>query len=113
MMKSRKIVIDIPEGIYEYSMQKEVICRSVLSYSDTFCLAIQNGTLLPEGAEILTKEAYSDLCLRASKGNKTGKWILVEMGDTDLYKCSLCGNRKEHKSPFCPNCGAKMTGVKE
>jgi hypothetical protein len=29
--------------------------------------AIVNGTLLPEGSEILTKEAYSDLCMRASK----------------------------------------------
>ena len=30
--------------------------------------AIRNGQPLPEDCEILTKEAYSDLCKRASKG---------------------------------------------
>lgn len=111
MMKSRKIVIDIPEEAYKHIKENDVGTHA----HNTALLTkwIANGTLLPEGAEILTKEAYSDLCLRASKGNKTGKWILVEMGDTNLYKCSLCGNRKVHKSPFCQNCGAKMMGVEE
>lgn len=30
---------------------------------------VRNGTPLPDGAEILTKEAYSDLCLRASRAD--------------------------------------------
>ena len=32
---------------------------------DTY-VAVKNGIPLPEGAEILTKEAYSDLCMRAA-----------------------------------------------
>lgn len=52
-----------------------------------------------------------DMAIKALEERKTGKWILVEMGDTDLYKCSLCGSRKRHNSPFCPNCGAKMEGA--
>lgn len=104
MMKSRKIVIEIPQN--EYEALDKLNAEYLLHI-------IKDGTPLPEGAEILTKEAYSDLCLRASKGSKTGKWILVEMGDTDLYKCSLCGNRKTHKSPFCQNCGAKMRVIVE
>lgn len=57
-----KLIIDIPEEKYRHVI------------SDYWCgnygiqQIIKNGTLLPEGAEILTKEAYSDLCLRASKG---------------------------------------------
>lgn len=39
---------------------------------------------------------------------KTGKWVLAEMGDTNLYECSLCRNRKTHMTPFCDICGAKM-----
>ena len=34
--------------------------------------AIRNGQPLPEDCEILTKEAYSDLCKRASKGTEHG-----------------------------------------
>lgn len=68
---------------------------------------------LPEGAETITKEAYSDLCLLASKGNKAGRWVLVEMGDTDLYECTLCRNRKTYRTPFCDMCGAKMEGADE
>lgn len=39
---------------------------------------------------------------------KTGRWVIVESGDTDLYECSLCRNRKTHMTPFCDICGAKM-----
>ena len=42
--------------------------------------------------------------------NRTGRWTLAEMGDTDLYECSLCKTRKTYKPPFCPHCGAKMEG---
>lgn len=31
---------------------------------------IADSTLIPEGAEILTKDAYSDLCLRASRADR-------------------------------------------
>lgn len=103
-----KIVIDIPEEEYKRMVEKRMFGR-VDVWKDAIC----NGIPLPEGAEILTAEAYSDLCLRASHGRKTGKWILVEMGDTNLYECSLCGYRKEYKHPFCEECGAKMEGANE
>lgn len=44
---------------------------------------------------------------------KKGRWVLAEMGDTDLYECSLCRNRKKHATPFCDICGAKMEGAEE
>lgn len=44
---------------------------------------------------------------------KTGRWVLVEMGDTDLYECSLCRKRKTYMSPFCDMCGANMEGAEE
>lgn len=45
--------------------------------------------------------------------HKTGRWVLVEMGDTDLYECSLCRKRKTYMSPFCDMCGANMEGADE
>lgn len=31
--------------------------------------AIRDGQILPDGCEILTKEAYTDLCMRAAKAS--------------------------------------------
>lgn len=60
--------------------------------------------------EILTEEAYSDLCLRASKLRPQGKWE-----EHSFYKdaiiCSNCnvgGNIYYKDFKFCPNCGAMM-----
>lgn len=56
-----QVVIDIPKEMYKSALS------GYLCDSETLVNAIKNGTPLPEGAEILTKEAYSDLCMRASK----------------------------------------------
>lgn len=58
-MKEVELVIKIPEETYEYWKEHK--------HEYVFAEAIANGVLLPEGAEILTKEAYGDLCMRASK----------------------------------------------
>lgn len=57
-----QIVIDIPDGCYEE------LNNGQFPVQDAYRLVawINNGTPLPEGAEILTKEAYSDLCVRAA-----------------------------------------------
>lgn len=59
-----KLVIDIPEDRYE---TLKMLSENRTFYLDFYQRLIVNGTPLPEGAEILTKEAYSDLCLRASR----------------------------------------------
>jgi hypothetical protein len=62
-----QIVINISKDDFEE------ICMQARMVEDTGSLfgrirkAIFHGTPLPEGAEILTKEAYSDLCMRASR----------------------------------------------
>lgn len=56
-----KIVIDIPEE--DYKRMKE---QSMFGRVDVWRQAIQNGQPLPDDVEILTKEAYSDLCSRAA-----------------------------------------------
>ena len=54
-------------------------------------------------------EEALNMAIEALQGQKTGKWVLAEMGDTDLYRCSLCKNEKTYTPPFCDICGAKMS----
>jgi hypothetical protein len=66
-----QIVIDIPDGCYEE------LNNGQFPVQDAYRLVawIKNGTPLPEGSEILTKEAYSDLCMRASRAeSEEGLW---------------------------------------
>lgn len=56
-----KVVIDIPDKLYK-NLQSDLYCGP-----ENLINPIRGGVVLPEGAEILTKEAYSDLCMRASK----------------------------------------------
>ena len=72
----------------------------------------------------LTEEAYSDLCLRASRERPHGKWIekiyTEKLGHGYLTHheivCSVCGGSGENDEnipqcwKFCPNCGADMRG---
>lgn len=52
---------------------------------------------------------------------KTGHWINVNDGKWNTipaYKCSACGANADlrdwsGKSPFCPNCGARMVEPQE
>ena len=62
-MADIELVIKIPKEVYKQFKkdQKEKYVSAMISTD-----IITNGTPLPEGAEILTKEAYSDLCTRAA-----------------------------------------------
>ena len=57
-----KLLVEIPEETYIHLRNGGNIGASLLIEN-----AIKNGQKLPEDCEILTKEAYSDLCLRASR----------------------------------------------
>lgn len=57
-----KIVIKLDKRLYKYAKHHTLTFAEI----DEICDVIANGTPLPEGAEILTKEAYSDLCTRAA-----------------------------------------------
>lgn len=64
-----KIVIDIPNEKYQTIINhtEEILDESSFIEPKYLYIAVLKSTPLPEGAKILTKEAYSDLCLRASK----------------------------------------------
>lgn len=114
-----KVVVEISKedmGSYKNAMR--------LGLGNSAMRKIIKGTPLPEGAEILTKEAYSDLCLRASHERKTGRWISAKVGKlfpSNDFKCSVCGNILDFDgvnagrgdANYCPNCGAKMKGGAE
>ena len=38
-----------------------------------------------------------------------GKWNVYSAKDC-LYTCSVCSHLPVQKTPYCPNCGAKMDG---
>ncbi len=57
-----QIVIDIPEEAYKLLKNDGVDWLG----AEHILNAVANGTPLPDGAEILTKEAYNDLRLRAT-----------------------------------------------
>lgn len=45
-----------------------------------------------------------------------GEWIWTERGDEDYeryFVCSKCGQQQYVETNYCPDCGAKMDGVKE
>ena len=47
-----------------------------------------------------------------------GEWsiVWVDQGHIDMekmYKCSVCGGRKYNDYRHCPECGAKMDGVRK
>lgn len=74
---------------------------------------IINGTPLPEDAEILTAEAYSDLCLRASHERKEGFWDVYTdcEGKRTYYTCPFCKNKTNHfmyEPKYCDKCGARL-----
>lgn len=39
-----------------------------------------------------------------------GKWIYRDDGLTYWWECSICSDCESKKSPYCPNCSAKMDG---
>lgn len=79
-------------------------------WNDCIDTIIDNAPTVEGEIEILTKEAYSDLCLRASRERPQGEWQLHGM----IYYCSVCGHEcGESGDNFCGNCGADMKGVKQ
>lgn len=60
-----KLIIDIPEEKYDV-IKSDLYNTFPAEMKEWGLEAIRKGTSLPDGAEILTKETYSDLCLRAT-----------------------------------------------
>lgn len=62
---------------------------------------VMSGQPLPDDCEILTKEAYADLCLRASKGNcseiSTGSTVKIDVPDNNVGNID-CISRADARS---------------
>lgn len=80
-----QIVIDIPDKVYGLIKYFESALDNDYKTGDDvgaiLIKAVLNGTSLPEGAEILTKEAYSDLCRRAADVPDTNVGELISRQD--------------------------------
>lgn len=58
-----KLLVEIPNSLY--SNLSKIERGSVASKRVLDC--VRNGQVLPKDCEILTREAYSDLCMRSSE----------------------------------------------
>ena len=65
-----KILVDIPKNTYK-DVKKFVERSGIASAGDYY---VAKGQILPDDCEILTKEAYEDLCARASMSEQA-KWL--------------------------------------
>jgi rubrerythrin len=55
---------------------------------------------------------------REASAQRTGKWIAISKANptasgfgisiSHLYECDMCGHMSKARTPYCPNCGAKM-----
>lgn len=80
-----RLVIDIPDGCYEE------LNNGQFPVQDAYRLVewIKDGTPLSDGVEILTKEAYSDLCMRAADvpdtnvGDLISRQAVIDTIETD------------------------------
>lgn len=49
-----------------------------------------------------------DMANEALEKQKVGEWIELEDKILAPYKCSRCGIRTNHRTRYCPECGAEM-----
>lgn len=64
-----RFVLDIPAATTEEAadaIRRAERFKTEKEFLDMICMTVQNGYPLPDDCEILTKEAYSELCLSAS-----------------------------------------------
>lgn len=57
------------------------------------------------------KEAYEQGKMDAQP--KTGKWVYIDDGYADYYKCDRCGKISVVVTNYCPNCGVNMRGEQD
>jgi hypothetical protein len=92
-----KVLINISETDFE-----KVKMAYTGIFGDVYSLmrnAITEGVELPEGAEILTKEAYSDLCMRASRAESEGE------NKKEKHTCISCRfYRYDRRTWPCDDC---------
>lgn len=138
-----KLIIDIPEGIYEALKHKEFKAKLV---ADNLKNAVANGkpyeerlqgdlisrSALTEAEKIICKMYLEDLdkfhtcneykLLMSLIDNTStveerpkGEWIMIKNSDGNLkcYECSNCGKNQGYISNYCEDCGSDMSGGKE
>lgn len=64
-----RFVLDIPAATTKEAadaIRRAERFKTEKEFLDLICMVVQNGYPLPDNCEILTKEAYSELCARAA-----------------------------------------------
>lgn len=94
-----RILIDIPEELYNHTQQYEVGSFNMQNAAKLFS-AIKKG-------ELVSKDQSN-----AVSNNEEGEWIKEEMDsflDRFRYRCSCCNDWQTYgRTKYCPFCGKKM-----
>ena len=69
-----KLLVEIPAYRYKAIKRIDVTQKPYTINERSAITVIKNGQPLPEDCEILTKEAYEDLCKRASMSEQE-RWL--------------------------------------
>lgn len=93
------------------SRETAIIAMKVLEEKDIEAY----GCKIPEGFDATDAIEALKALPSVTPKPKTGKWI--HQGDKDEWwcdvgKCSVCDIEHIFGLPYCPNCGAKMEGMK-
>ena len=86
-----KLLVEIPDYRYKAIKEIDVTQKHYTINERSAITVIKNGQPLPKDCEILTKEAYADLCMRASKGQEpncsgipTGSTAKIDVPDNNV-----------------------------
>ena len=85
------------------SREKEIADLSEEIYRNCHaCLLESEAEMIAEF--VIEKQGY--------RKQSEGEWIWKSNGYMKHLHCSCCGKQEEWETAYCPNCGAKMKGVR-
>ena len=95
---------------------EEMACKKCLHYEmclDNFRKAKEEGLWeLTDEEEYFSHADECDFCAVGYRKQSEVEWETFPSIGT-AYRCSICKEKTEIKTKFCPKCGAKMKGGAE
>lgn len=103
-------------AVREMTLEEEVAlyrqeAKAVFAKEDPTSEAPEVNNILRRGMRVIRK---AEERIAAMQDSRLGRWEITILESSDRVfrtgppHCSVCGQRAFLRTPFCPNCGAKM-----